>query len=180
MPTGITLELARGSSPEEAPPGHSTPPHMGAGREREAATAPDRHPAYCRGATAINRAVLRAGSQLCFPPHPDHSLNPGPLPARAATPGWEPPSLIQVAEMLSAAFAEAQTGEKYKNPPPTRGVFEQTAKQILRRVISPGAGASPRRILREACYLLLFAEGRRWEKPLSERDARLRNLPASR
>uniref|UniRef100_A0A8C4XSG2 Uncharacterized protein n=1 Tax=Falco tinnunculus TaxID=100819 RepID=A0A8C4XSG2_FALTI len=45
---------------------------------------------------------------------------------------------------------------------------------ILRMVINPAAGASPRQIPREVCYLPLLAEGRRSEILPSEHHAQLR------
>lgn len=68
---------------------------------------------------------------------------------------------IWMAELLSAAFAEAPTGEEHENPLATQRGFRQSAGPIRRTVIKPGAGASPRQIPREVCYPLLWqrAEG---------------------
>lgn len=82
-----------------------------------------------------------------------------------------------MAELLSAAFAEDLTREKYKNPLATQRGFQQSAKPILRTVTKPGAGDLSQTDPEGSLLPAAVAKGRRWEKPLPACDAQLRNLP---
>lgn len=83
---------------------------------------------------------------------------------------------IWMAELLSAAFAEAPTGEEHENPLATqrakRRADPENGDQAGSRSLSQ---TDPEGSLLPAAV----AKGRRWEKPRSVCNARLRNLPAS-